>query len=66
MDMDTLPPFVGTAIEYFYQGLDIAQGWLLSPAAWSQFAVLVVSYVLAVFMTRFTQPRIEKTSDAPG
>lgn len=66
MDMETLPPFVGTALEYFYQGLDLAQGWLLSPAAWSQFAVLVASYILAVFITRYTRPRFEKLLTPPA
>ncbi len=32
---------------YLQQGLDIAVGWLLSPAAWSQFALLAVAYLAA-------------------
>lgn len=32
---------------YLQQGFDIALGWLLSPAAWSQFALLAVAYLAA-------------------
>ncbi len=35
---------------------DIAQGWLLSPAAWSQFALLVVAYVAAIYVARKLRP----------
>ena len=38
----------------------MAQGWLLSPAAWTQFALLVVAYLVAVVLTRRLRPLIEK------
>jgi potassium-dependent mechanosensitive channel len=37
---------------------DLALGWLLSPAAWSQFALLVVAWGLAVVIARIAGPRI--------
>lgn len=45
-------PFVQQMMEYGQQGLDLALGWLLSPAAWSQFALLVVAFLLAWFISR--------------
>ncbi len=60
MDMEALPPFVGQALEILTQGVELAKGWLLSPAAWSQFAVLVGSYVIAVLITRIIVPRISR------
>ncbi|WP_299303277.1 mechanosensitive ion channel domain-containing protein [uncultured Litoreibacter sp.] len=66
MDTDTLPPFVAQALDYLAQGWDIAQGWLLSPAAWSQFAILVVAYGLAVVVSRMAVPRIAKVLTPPA
>ncbi|KPA21198.1 Mechanosensitive channel MscK precursor [Shimia sp. SK013] len=39
---------------------DIAQGWLLSPAAWSQFALLVVAYVAALFVAKKLRPLLSR------
>ena len=36
------------ALEQAQRLWDIALGWLVSPAAWSQFALLVVAYLLAL------------------
>lgn len=33
-----------------------AEGWLISPAAWSQFALLVVAYLLALVATKRLRP----------
>lgn len=41
-------------------GWTLAQGWLLSPAAWSQFALLVAAWLLAVVVTRAVRPRLER------
>ena len=43
-------------MQYATQGWELATGWLLSPAAWSQFAILIVAYLLAVFLTRKLRP----------
>lgn len=44
-----------------FGGAWIAQGqaWITSPAAWSQFALLVLSYAMAVFVSRKIAPRIK-------
>ncbi|PIE09802.1 MAG: mechanosensitive ion channel protein MscS [Rhodobacterales bacterium] len=44
---------------YLDQGIDIAKTWLLSPAAWSQFALLVVSWVAALLITRAVLPKLK-------
>jgi len=46
--MNGLPPFADAALGYIVQGWDIAKNWLLSPAAWSQFIILVIAYLAAV------------------
>lgn len=42
------------------QAVDIGREWLLSPAAWSQFGLLVAAYLLARLVTRWANPRIVK------
>ncbi len=44
---------------YLEQGQDLATEWLLSPAAWSQFALLLVAFGLAVFISRRITPRLK-------
>lgn len=51
-DLDNPPEILGQAAEIARQGWEIAQGWLLSPAAWMQFALLVAAYVLAWLVSR--------------
>ena len=46
------------ATEMFSTGYDLAMGWLLSPAAWVQFAMLVGAYVLAKLVDRYVTPRL--------
>ncbi|MEM8979523.1 MAG: mechanosensitive ion channel domain-containing protein [Pseudomonadota bacterium] len=60
MDLESLPPFVQTGLDYALQGWDLAKGWLLSPAAWSQFGLLVVAYVLAVVISRKLNPFLQR------
>ncbi|MCW9043374.1 MAG: mechanosensitive ion channel [Pseudopelagicola sp.] len=45
---------------YALQGWDMAKGWLLSPAAWTQFTLLVVAYVAALYLSKRFRPLIEK------
>jgi len=54
------PPLVHQAYGYFDQGLELAKGWLLSPAAWSQFALLVVAYVLARYLAGKLMPKVSR------
>jgi len=44
---------------------DIATGWLLSPAAWSQFGLLALAYFAAVYATRKATPVATRLLD-PG
>lgn len=46
------------ATEMFGTGYDLAMGWLLSSAAWVQFAMLVGAYVLAWLVNRTVTPRL--------
>ena len=52
MEFDQMPPIVQRAFSLAVQGWDIASAWLLSPAAWSQFILLVAAYYGAVFATK--------------
>ncbi len=52
------PEIVLLAISYAEQGWDIAQRWLISPAAWSQFALLVAAFLLALLISRRLAPRL--------
>lgn len=54
--MDGQPEIVQQAWAYATQAWEIAQGWLLSPAAWSQFALLLMAYGLAVLVARKLRP----------
>ena len=54
MDSALLDQVLGY-VETIYQ---IAVTWLLSPAAWSQFVILLVAYILTVIITRRFNPII--------
>ncbi|MEO9649522.1 MAG: mechanosensitive ion channel domain-containing protein [Roseobacter sp.] len=49
-DLSEQPEIVQQAAGYALQITDIAQSWVLSPAAWSQFGLLVAAYFLAVMV----------------
>jgi potassium-dependent mechanosensitive channel len=49
------------AMDWLDQAGQIAIGWLLSPAAWSQFGLLAAAYVIARFATRRLSPWIART-----
>ena len=38
----------------------MALGWMTSPAAWSQFALLVIAWLLAILASRKLAPKIER------
>lgn len=57
--MENQPEILTRLFGYLDQGWSIAKGWLLSPAAWSQFGLLLVAFGLAVFLTRRFSPKIE-------
>jgi potassium efflux system protein len=45
---------------YYEMARDLAVNWLTSPAAWSQFALLIVSFLLAVVVARKLSKIFEK------
>ncbi|SLN35280.1 mechanosensitive ion channel family protein [Pseudooctadecabacter jejudonensis] len=47
-----------TAQGYATSAFDVAFAWLINPANWSQFALLVVAYLAAVYITRKISPRL--------
>jgi len=56
--MQGQPEIVAKALDYANQAWAMAEGWLLSPAAWSQFALLLVAYFAARFVSRKLEPTI--------
>ncbi len=60
MDLETLPPVVQTGIDYALQGWEMARGWLVSPAAWSQLGLLILAWLLAVLVSRRLSPRLAR------
>ncbi|SHJ97419.1 Mechanosensitive ion channel [Shimia gijangensis] len=51
---------------YALQAWDIAAEWLLSPAAWTQFALLLAAYFAAVYASRRLKPLIDKYLTPPA
>jgi potassium efflux system protein len=49
---------IDQARDFIAPGLALAQDWLLSPAAWSQFGLLIAAYLLARLVNRLLSPRI--------
>jgi len=64
-DLASQPEIVQTAVGFALQGWEIAKSWLLSPAAWSQFGLLIVAYILAVLVARRLNPVLARLLD-PG
>jgi small-conductance mechanosensitive channel len=56
---------VQQALEYLEQGKSIALDWLTSPAAWSQFALLIVAFVAAWFVRRAVSPTLSSVLTPP-
>lgn len=56
--MEESLPLVDQARAAFDQGVILAQEWLLSPAAWSQFGLLIGAYLLARIANRMIAPRL--------
>jgi potassium efflux system protein len=60
MDLSEQPKIVQQAFAFVLQSWDLAKGWLLSPAAWSQFAILILAYLLAVLISRKLKPSLTR------
>ena len=58
--MEFTPEFVEKALAYIQPVLDLALAWLTSPAAWSQFALLVAAWVLARLLAGRITPRLSR------
>lgn len=58
--MDKQPEVVTRALAYMDQGWTIAEGWLTSPAAWSQFGLLIASWLLARLAAGRLAPQITR------
>ena len=58
--MNGQPEIVARALDWAAQARDIALGWLTSPAAWSQFALLAVAYLAARLIARRLTPLAER------
>lgn len=63
--MDDLPDFFGQVPAYLQQGFDLAADWLTRPEAWSQFALLVVAYLLAVLASARLTPVLSRLLTPP-
>ena len=55
-DLSAQPEIVQQAAGYALQAWELVKDWFFSPAAWSQFALLVVAWLLAVLVTRRLKP----------
>lgn len=61
--MEQQSELISKALGWLDQASDIAAGWLLSPAAWSQFALLVVAYLAARLVTARLLPSLRRLLD---
>jgi len=50
---------INTATGYVMPVYDIAFAWIVNPANWVQFALLVAAYLIAVVVTRKVNPRLK-------
>ncbi|MEM7520685.1 MAG: mechanosensitive ion channel domain-containing protein [Pseudomonadota bacterium] len=64
-DLSSQPEIVQKAFGYAQIGWELALTWLLSPAAWSQFALLLVAWFLAGVIYRRLRPTLARLLD-PG
>lgn len=63
--MDGQPEIVVNLAAWLQQALDIALGWLLSPAAWSQFALLIAAFIVAGLITARLRPVLTQLLSPP-
>ncbi len=57
--------YTDMALGYLQQGWAQAQEWFLSPAAWSQFALLVAAWLLALVISRRATAALERLLTPP-
>ena len=63
--MEGQPEIVRQALDYAQQGWEIARSWLLSPAAWSQFGLLLIAFLAAYLINRRLQPLLARILTPP-
>ena len=56
---------IRTAMDWLDRAADLATGWLMSPAAWSQFALLAVAYLAARLADARLSPLIRRLATPP-
>ncbi len=56
---------MGKALDWAAQGWEVALGWLTSPAAWSQFALLALAYLAARLIAARLSPALTKALSPP-
>ncbi|WP_458792209.1 mechanosensitive ion channel family protein [Yoonia sp. MH D7] len=56
--MEQSNAIIEKGLALFDQGYKLALEWLLTPAAWTQFALLVGAYLLAVLVNRIVTPKL--------
>lgn len=61
-----MPQFVQNLLLWAKPVADTAMEWLVSPAAWSQFALLAVAFIIATLMSRRLTPLITRMLTPPG
>jgi potassium-dependent mechanosensitive channel len=64
--MEQQSEIVSRVLGWVQQGFDIAKGWLLSPAAWSQFVLLALAYLAARLISRRVTPWLIRVLDPAG
>jgi len=67
MDTEIAEPssLADTMTDYALWSWEIASEWLLSPAAWSQFVLLLTAFVLAWYVTRHFTPLLQRFLTPP-
>lgn len=65
MNLAEQPEIVQQLAAYGQQAWDISKGWLLSPAAWSQFALLITAYLAAVYVSKRLRPSLIRLITPP-
>lgn len=63
--MATQSTIIETIQGYAAQGWEVAQSWLLSPAAWSQFGLLMLAFLLALLVARKLSPVLTRQLTPP-
>jgi small-conductance mechanosensitive channel len=56
---------IHTALGFATSVYELALAWIINPANWSQFALLIVAYLAAVFITRKLNPKLTKALTPP-